>query len=80
MTEYEWKDNEHDHYYYFNTANGRIVGQVHKISHTKIWLAKIFTKIHTEELYLGQYISCDFAKNSVQEYMAIEGRTLIENA
>ena len=78
MNEYEWKDNENETLYYFNTANGRIVGQVHKITHTKIWLAKINTKIHAEELYLGQYISCDFAMKSVEEYMAIQDRTLLE--
>ena len=78
MNAYEWKDNDHDHFYYFNIANGRIVGQVHKISHTKILLAKINTKDHTEELYLGQYISCEFAMKSVEEYMAIQERTLLE--
>lgn len=76
---YEWKDAEHENFYYFNTTTGRIVGQVHKISHTKIWLPKIFTSVHIEELYLGRYISCDTAKKSVEEFIAIEGRTLIGN-
>ena len=79
MTDYQWKDNDNETLYYFNVENGRIIGQVHKVSHTKIWLAKIFTRIHTEELYLGQYISCDFAKKSIEEHVAIEGRTLIGN-
>lgn len=75
---YEWKDSEHENFYYFNTSTGRIVGQVHKVAHTKIWLSKIFTSVHTEELYLGRYISCDTAKIAIQEFILIEERTLLE--
>ena len=39
MTSYSWKDADHDCHYYFKDENGLIVGQVHKIAHTKIFIA-----------------------------------------
>jgi hypothetical protein len=75
---YEWKDAEHENFYYFNTTNGRIVGQVHNVAHTKIWLSKVFTQVHIEELYLGRYISCDTAKTAIENFILIEEKTLLE--
>jgi hypothetical protein len=77
MHERDWKDGDHEVYYFFNTADGRIVGQINKIVHTKIWVSKIY-KSPTEEAYLGQYISYEFAKKSVETYWIIQERTLIE--
>jgi hypothetical protein len=71
---YEWKDADHDVYYYYGTTTGRIVGQVHKISHTKIWATKV-----NEENYLGQYISLEFAKLAVEQYWDIQERTYLGN-
>lgn len=72
-----WKDANDDCQYHYDVTDGRIVGQVNKIAHTKIWLAKII-KNHNDEYYLGQYISCEFAKNAVENYWLIQSRTLIE--
>lgn len=72
-----WKDSEHDVHYIYNETDGRIVGQINKIAHTKIWLSKIIFN-HNEEKYLGQYIGYEFAKKSIEEYWAIQDRTLIE--
>lgn len=74
----DWKDGDHDVYYFYNTQDGRIVGQIHKVVHTKIWVSKI-VKNYNEDLYIGQYISYDFAKRSIEDYCLIQERTLIEN-
>jgi hypothetical protein len=67
-----WKEAEHNTYYFYQTEDGRIIGQVHKITHTKIWVAKI------DENNLGQYIDVDFAKKALETYYLIQERTLIE--
>lgn len=67
-----WKDAELFTYYYYQTKDGKIVGQVHKITHTKVWIAKI------DEQLLGQYIDCDYAKRALEEYYLIQERTLLE--
>lgn len=72
----EWRDTEHNCHYYFNIDNGLIVGQVHNIAHTKIWVANAL--VLNEEKFLGRYINVDFAKKSVEHYWAVEERTLIE--
>lgn len=77
MTKFNWKDAAPaDCAYYYDEDNGRIMGQVHKIAHTKIWVGRIY-KLDNEEKFLGQYISEDFSKRSVEEYWLIESRTLI---
>ena len=63
--------------YYFDTSNGKIVGQAHSISHTKIWVAKIIHN-YNEEQYLGQYISEHFAKAAIEQHWSISDRTLLE--
>jgi hypothetical protein len=67
-----WKDTENDTLYLYQTVDGRIVGQVHKVTHTKVWIAKI------DEQSLGQYISCEFAKKALEDYHLIQERTLLE--
>lgn len=72
MTPRAWKDTENDTLYYYQSNDGKIIGQVHKISHTKVWIAKI------DEHQLGQYIDRDFAKKALENYYLIQERTLIE--
>lgn len=74
----EWKDTDNDCHYFYNSEDGKIVGMVHNIVHTKIWLAKIIFN-HNDEKYLGQFITKDFSKASVERYWDIEDRTLIES-
>lgn len=73
---YSWKDAEHDTHYYFKNENGLIVGQVHKVAHTKIWIAVAI--IINEEKYLGRYVTIDFAKAAIGGYWDIQDRTLID--
>lgn len=77
MIDRQWKDGDHDVYYYYNTEDGRIVGQVHKIAHTKVWIGKIINN-QNDEHYLGQYIGEFYSRKAVELYWEIEGRTLIE--
>ena len=77
MKTYDWKEaGNTECSYYYDESNGRIVGQVNKIVHTKIWLAKIIDE-NNQEKFLGQYISETFSKKSVEEYWIIVSRTLI---
>ena len=73
----DWKDASDECFYYYNLKNGRIVGQVNKIGHTKVWIAKIISN-HNDESYIGQYISPEFAKGAIENYWYIESQTLIE--
>lgn len=73
----EWKDSNQAQYY-FNREDGKIIGQVHVIAHTQVWLAKIILN-HNEEKYLGQYISMEFAKKSVERYWYIDERTFLQD-
>ena len=77
ITQRLWMDADHDTYYFYNQENGMVVAQIHKMAHTKIWLAKII-RGHGDEHYLGQYIGHDFARQAVENYWAIQERTLIE--
>jgi hypothetical protein len=74
---YDWKDAENDNFYYYNTEDGRVVGQVHNVIHTKIWIAKIVFN-HNEELYLGQFIHSRFAMAAVERHWNVQSRTLLE--
>lgn len=73
---YDWKDSG-ETVYCFRKDNGLIVGMVHKISHTEVYLAKIITG--NEELILGRYINQEHAKQALFIYWDIENRTLLEN-
>jgi len=74
---FNWKDTENDNHYFHIVETGQIVGQVHNVIHTQIWLAKI---VHTynDEKYLGQYITANFAKKAIEYYWDMQERTLIE--
>lgn len=77
----DWKDAEHNCSYYYKKDNGKIVGQVYNIAHTNVWGAKIVElATGVEEKYLGQYISCEFAKKAVEYYWDIQDRTLTHDA
>ena len=77
IIEYDWRDTDHNIYYYYVKNTGRIVGQVYNLAHTKIYGAKIY-RLDNEEQYLGQYINSEHAKNAVLDYWQIQSRTLIE--
>jgi hypothetical protein len=77
MNNYEWRDAEHKVSYYYIQTTGRIVGQVYNMAHTNIYGARIYTEFN-EEKYLGQYISYDTSKKSIEEYWNIQNRTLLE--
>lgn len=77
MNEKAWKDTEQNHFYLYQVKNGLIVGQIYNLAHTKVWGAKI-NVFPNEEIYLGQYITADFAKRATEEYWEIQERTLLE--
>jgi len=74
MINCEWKDVDHACSYYYDTCDGRIVGQVYNLAHTKIWGAKLMN-----DESLGIYISFDTAKKALERHFDIQNRTLIEN-
>lgn len=71
----EWKDADHKVSYYYLTDTGRIVGQIYNLAHTNIYAAKVLNQSN-EELYLGQYITSQFAKFAVEYYWNVQERTL----
>lgn len=73
-----WKDAEHNTHYYYREFDGRIVGQIYNIAHTKVWGCKILIE-HNEEKYLGLYISEHYAKLAIEEYWDTQERTFDEN-
>jgi hypothetical protein len=73
-----WKECAHDTHLYYGTDDGRIVGQINPIAHTKIWVAKILTPVYNNEHFLGQYITLDYAQKAVELYWNIQDNTLLE--
>jgi hypothetical protein len=73
-----WKESAHDTILYYNVDDGRIIGQTYTQAHTRIWVARALTEEHNNEVYLGQYISLEFAKKAVEKYWDIQDRTLLE--
>jgi len=71
--ELNWKESKESLYYY--NEKGLIVGHVHKIAHSEIYLGKIIQK--NEETILGRFINEHSAKNAVEDYWLIESRTLL---
>jgi hypothetical protein len=77
MIDYDWMDpDSFESSYYYRCEDGKIVGQVHKISHTRVWMAKII--IVNQETFLGQYVSSIAAKQAVVDYWLMQERTLLE--
>ena len=77
MVEYDWKDAGNDSVYCFRKDNGQIVGMVHKISHTDVYMSKIIKG--NDEHIIGRFINQGCAKVALFEYWDIENRTLLEN-
>lgn len=81
---YDWKSVS-DKYYFFNLANGRVVGQAGKVALQEIFYCVVYAKQDGApysphiETHLGHYISLEHAKTAVQEYWDIQNRTLIGN-
>lgn len=71
----EWKEGLHKVWYYWKTETGLVIGQVNSIAHTEIHIAKVISECG-EEIYLGQYVSSDFARRAVENYWNIQERTL----
>ena len=69
-----WKPTANDTYYYWIEDNGLIIGTVHNVFNTTIWLAKISS--NNDDAVIGRYITCDFAKRAVEQYWNIQERTL----
>ena len=75
---YQWKDLENNTSYFYREQDGLIVAQVHNLAHTKIWIAKGLPNGMPEEKYLGQYITLEFAKRSVERWIGLEDNTLLD--
>lgn len=73
---YDWKESN-DCLYYYKKEDGLIVGQVHKIAHSEIYITKVINI--NEETIIGRYIDVFAAKAALETYWFIESRTLIEN-
>ena len=73
---FKWKESK-DCFYYYKEEDGLIVGQVHRITHSEIYITKIIKT--NEELVLGRYIDLDAAKAALETHWLIESRTLIGN-
>lgn len=73
---YNWRDAQDCSYYYIEET-GLIVGQVHSIAHTNIYLAKIIKQ--NEEAVIGRFINCDSAKRAIDKFWVMEYNTLIED-
>ena len=71
----EWRCVTNNSHYYFQTHNGKVVGQAYNLAHTIVWGAKIPINA-TEDLILGQYIEMQFAKKAIEEYWEEKDRTL----
>ena len=76
---YQWKDIRVDNQYYYDTNTGMVVGQVHNITHTAVWVAKVWVSPMVEK-NLGQYISLEFSKKAVEAYWLEDSMTLLEVA
>ena len=70
----EWRYVDKNTHYYFQTHNGRVIGQAYNIAFTIVWGAKIPINA-TEELILGQYIELEYAKRAIEEYWEEKDRT-----
>jgi hypothetical protein len=73
MIKYDWMEAGDNCYYYYDTSDGKVYGQVYNLAHTKIWGAKLFN-----ERLLGHYVSNEFAKKALSAYYDIENKTFLE--
>lgn len=70
----QWRCVDKNNHYYFQTHDGRIIGQVYNLAYTIVWGAKIPVNA-TEELIIGQYIEQEYAKKAIEEYWDGKDRT-----
>lgn len=64
-------------HHYYDDIDGKIIGIAHKIgTQNIIYLSKIYPR--NEEVILGQYVNCDYAKKAVENYWNIQDRTFLE--
>lgn len=70
----QWRCVDKNNHYYFQTHDGRIIGQVYNLAYTIVWGAKIPVNA-TEELIIGQYIEQEYAKKAIEEYWEEKDRT-----
>lgn len=75
MPKYQWKEVDDNVHYYFETSSGLVIGMVHKINYSVIYLVKIIDK--NEEIVLGRYISCEHAKVALENYYFLQSQTLL---
>lgn len=71
---YDWKEASESVYCY-RQDTGQIVGMVHRISHTDVYMSKIIKQ--NDETVIGRYINQECAKAALFEYWEIESRTLL---
>jgi hypothetical protein len=73
----KWQEFENKTHYYYNDEDGLIIGQIHKFGNSMmVYTASV--KPDNVDQILGQFISGDFAKKSVEKYWDIQDRTLLE--
>ncbi len=79
---HDWKGIS-DRYYYYDTVTGKIVGMASKIALQEVFYGIVYTGQYTftldDERHLGQYISLEHAKKSIEYFWDVQSRTLIEN-
>lgn len=75
MINRQWRCIDKNIHYYFKSHNGLVVGQVHNLYHTIVWVAKVPINA-AEELWLGQYIELEFAKKAIEEYWEKQDTTI----
>lgn len=74
----EWRCINSNSHYYFQTHDGKVIGQAYNLAHTIVWGAKIPVTA-TDERILGQYIELEFAKRAIEEYWDSKDRTIDVN-
>jgi len=79
---YDWKSVS-DRYYYYDVVTGKIKGFASKIALQEIFFGIVYTGDYSftvaDEKHLGQYISLEHAKKSVEIFWDIQSCTLIEH-
>ena len=74
--EIDWIESANDTIYCFRKDKGQIVGMIHKVAHTSVYMSKVVKQ--NDEYIIGRYINQECAKAALFEYWAMESRTLLE--
>jgi hypothetical protein len=72
-----WQDYEATNKYYYDDADGMIIGQIHKFG-TSVSIYTATVKPDNIDKLLGQYVNVDYAQKAVENFWLIQDRTLIE--